>query len=85
MINPVKTQKFILLFLAFYLENVWGPLDIDKIRHSIFSTTCYTSVSRNNKLYEYDNQMNRQWEGTTLLETVKSYEIFIKRSPVFWK
>jgi len=34
-------------------------------------------VSCNNKFYEYDNQMNQQWEGTTFLETVKSYEIFI--------
>jgi len=77
MINSVKTQQFILLFLASYLENVWGPFDTDKIRYSIFSTTCYTSVSCNNKFYEYDNQMNQQWEGTTFLETVKSYEIFI--------
>lgn len=77
MINTDKTQQFIVLFLASYLENIWGPLDIDKIRQSIFSTTCYTSVSHNNTFYEYDNQINQQWEGTTFLETIKSYEIFI--------
>lgn len=76
MINPAKTQQFILLFLAYYLDNVWGPFDTNKTRHSIFST-CYTSVSCNKKFYKHENQMNQQWEETIFLETVKSYEISI--------